>query len=188
MDDRLYATGTLVFIFCAVVIIIVYLVGSCKLQGVIEAKMAGSTGGDNPTTKSGSNRHIIVKSVAAWSPTIVRKSSSGGAKPRHQHLQTIMQAARAIVACTSAFVVCSIVYATQPRGAVRTAFDFLQFHTAFWTGFVLIRYYRRAIFAGALKKSKSSTAVGETRDMRGTGEMSGEVSNSSVVPVAADIE
>ena len=46
------------------------------------------------------------------------------------------------------------------------------------------RYYRRAIFAGAMKTSKSSTAVGKSSDMPGTGDMSGEVSNSSVVPVA----
>ena len=39
-----------------------------------------------------------------------------------------------------------------------------------------------------MKKSKSSTAVGKSSDMRGAGEMTGEVSNSSVVPVAADIE
>jgi len=206
------ATGMLVFIFCAVVVIIVYLVGSCKLQEVIEVQMVGSTlrsksrrimsfgralarisprhrtRRESFVKSALAKRNSVVKSVAAWTPTIVGKSDTGGTNPRHQHLQTIMQAARAVVACFSAFVVSLMVFATQPQGMVRLTFNFLTYHTAFWIGFVLTRYYRLAIFAGAIRKSKSSTAVGKSSDMRGTGEMSGKVSNSSVVPVAADIE
>jgi hypothetical protein len=170
------ATGALVYMFCAVVVIIVYLVGSCKLQGVIEAKMAGSTAGDGTTTKRGT---WIIRSVRAWAPSVVGKSVTSGANQRHQHLQTIMQAARATVACVSAFVVCTLVFATQRQGVGRISFVFLSFHTSFWQGYVLTRYYRKAIFAGALSKRKHRTTVGEESESN-TG--TGTITNTSVVP------
>ena len=171
-----FATGGLIYIFCAVVVIIVYLVGSCKLQGVIEVQMVGSTlrsksrrimsfgralarisprhrtRRESFVKSALAKRNSVVKSVAAWTPTIVGKSDTGGTNPRHQHLQTIMEAARASVACCSAYVVCSIGFVTQPQGVVRVAFIFLTFHTFFWQSYILTRYYRRAIFAGAMRK------------------------------------
>jgi hypothetical protein len=172
------ATGALVYMFCAVVVIIVYLVGSCKLQGVIEAKMAGSTAGDGTTTtKRGS---WIIKSVRAWAPSVCGKSVTSGANQRHQHLQTIMQAARSTVACCSAYVVCTLVFATQRQGVGRIIFVFLLFHTFFWQGYVLTRYYRKAIFAGALSKRKHRTTAGEESESNAGADT---ITNTSVVPV-----
>ena len=177
-----FATGGLIYIFCAVVVIIVYLVGSCKLQGVIEVQMVGSTlrsksrrlmsfgralarisprhrtRRESFVKSALAKRNSVVKSVAAWTPTIVGKSDTGGTNPRHQHLQTIMEAARASVACCSAYVVCSIGFVTQPQGVVRVAFIFLTFHTFFWQSYILTRYYRRAIFAGAMRKNQTTAA------------------------------
>ena len=179
------ASGSMVFLLCAIVVVVVYLVGSCKLQAVIEVQMvSGSTPtGDRSTSTVASTRsRAAVGSVLAWAT-----QKSGGAKRRHQHLQTILEAARGIVAVCCIFITLSAVYVFQRQGVVRETVVFLIWHLLYWGGYVLVRYYRKAIFAGAMRKRKDDLRKGDTGLGGETGETKtggGTISNASVVPVA----
>ena len=81
--------------------------------------------------------------------------------------------------CLAVSVVSVILLSTQPQGIARTVFGFSALQAGNMAGLTIVRYYRTAIMAGAMKKKSHGTA-------RGTGNSTGEVSNSSVVPAASN--
>jgi len=100
----------------------------------------------------------------------------GAKNSRHKHLETIKKAARGVVSWLTVNIVSFILFSTQPQGIARAVFNFIGWQAGNMALLTIVRYYRTAIIAGALKKNG-----------KGTGELSGEVSNSSVVPVASDV-
>jgi len=124
------------------------------------------------TTSSATRSMLRVKtSTQAW----VKK---GGAKKRHRHLETILKAARGVVATLAANLVFTIAFVTQPQGFARAFFAFCLWHTFGWVGLVILKYYRNAIAAGATKKRAHNTTGGSTSSDEKT------ISNTSVVPIA----
>jgi hypothetical protein len=103
IDDVLIALSA---ITACVVIAIVYLVGSCKLQAVIEAKMNGEGLSSVPSTKSDSGgrgsstpsrtkpaaNRITSSFVKRQTNSWVGRSGGPGGKKRHKHLETIVRA------------------------------------------------------------------------------------------------
>ena len=137
--------------------------------------MAGSSlgsGGENDTaTRSTSSLRRVASNTKAWMKT-------GAKKSRHKHLETIMAAAKGVVTWLAVIIVSGILFSTQPQGITRAVLNFVVWQCVGLVALTIIRYYRTAIIAGAMKKKSHDTA-------RGTPESSGEVSNSSVVPSAA---
>ena len=135
--------------------------------------MSGSGGSDNSTTTRSSPSGRFLNSTKAW-------MKIGAKNSRHKHLETIKKAARGVVLWLTVNIVSFILFSTQPQGIARAVFNFIGWQAGNMALLSIVRYYRTAIIAGALKKKSHDTA-------RGTGELSGEVSNSSVVPVASDV-
>ena len=129
--------------------------------------MTGSSKGENKGEAS-----------TASLPSARVRSWMGGKKSRHKHLEMIVSAAKGVVIWLAVSVVSLILFSTQPQGFARVVFAFVALQAGNMALLTIVRYYRTAIMAGALKKKSHDTA-------RGTGELSGEVSNSSVVPVAS---
>ena len=145
------------------------------LQGVIEVQMSGSgETGENSTacrTTSSTTRSMLKvrRSTSSW-------MKKGGAKKRHQHLETIMKAARGVVASLAIQLVFTIAFVTQPQGVTRAFFAFCLWHAAGWVMLAILNYYRSAITAGAMKKRAHDTTRGRTLSDEKT------ISNTSVVP------
>ena len=137
--------------------------------------MSGSSGGENSTaSKSSQFFQRVVSRTKSW-------MKMGAKKSRHKHLETIMTAARGVVIWLAVCIVSLVLFSTQPQGIARAVFAFMAQQAGNMAFLTIVRYYRTAIMAGALKKKSHDTARG------GTGELSGDVSNSSVVPVASDV-
>ena len=136
---------------------------------------SGKTGEDTTashTTGSATRSMLKVKnSTQAW-------MKKGGAKKRHRHLETILKAARGVVIALAIQLVFTIAFVTQPQGIARAFFAFVIWNTFAWAGLVLLKYYRNAIFAGAMKKRAHNTTGGSTLSDEKT------ISNTSVVPIA----
>ena len=136
--------------------------------------MSGSSGGENSTaSKSSQFFQRVVSGTKSW-------MNMGAKKSRHKHLETIMTAARGVVIWLAVCIVSLVLFSTQPQGIARAVLNLVAWQAAGLVVLTIVRYYRTAIMAGALKKKSHDTA-------RGTGELSGDVSNSSVVPVASDV-
>jgi hypothetical protein len=135
------AVSALLTLVTSVVIVVVYITASCRLQSVLEATM--------PThTKS-------------W----MRKNSGAKGQKRHKHLATIMTAARGIVVCFVFYLLSVIMLNTQPQGFARTACGGVSFAMLICANIVLLHYYRAAIMSGATRRRRgSSTDAGGTGD------------------------
>ena len=178
-----FVNGILGYLFNFLImatVIVVYLVGSCRLQAVIEVQMASasaglSSGGGASASGVTSIRNRAVNSTTSW---MSKQTSGGGGNKRHKHLQTILQAARGVVACCAGFLIGTIVSAFFDHGLLRGILGFLGFHSTIWTSFVLIRYYRIAILSGATKRNTTDAKTTKT---------GGTISNTSVVPVSGGL-
>ena len=136
---------------------------------------SGKTGEDTTashTTGSATRSMLKVKnSTQAW-------MKKGGAKKRHRHLETILKAARGVVITLAVNLVLTIGFVTQPQGFARAFFGFGIWHTIGWVGLIILKYYRNAIAAGAMKRRAHDTTKGSTLSDEKT------ISNTSVVPIA----
>ena len=132
----------------------------------------GGTGSTSRTTSSRARSMLRVKnSTQAW----VKR---GGATKRHRHLETILKAARGVVIALAVNLVLTIGFVTQPQGFARAFFGFGIWHTIGWVGLIILKYYRNAIAAGAMKRRAHDTTKGSTLSDEKT------ISNTSVVPIA----
>ena len=112
----------------------------------------------------------VKNSTQAW-------MKKGGAKKRHRHLETILKAARGVVIALAINLVFTVAFATQPQGIARAFFAFGLNHTFGWLMLTIIKYYRNAIAAGAMKRRAHDTTKGSTLSDEKT------ISNTSVVPI-----
>ena len=179
----------------AIAIIITYLVGSCKIQAVLDVKMVGSnnssasTSGEGERSGSGTRATAalrvaskgVKRSAMAWlrervssKKGIGTTESGSGKSKRYKHLETIMKAARRVVLCYFLYLVIALTYSQQRHGLARVLLTCILWNVVGWIGIVLLWYYRAAIFSNATRK-KSGTGVVES---------SAGVSNASVVPLA----
>ena len=188
-----YGAAALAGIINAIAIIITYLVGSCKIQAVLDVKMVGSnnssTSGDGERSGSGVRAaaalrdasKVAKKSAMAWLRERVSKKkgigteSGSGKSKRYKHLETIMKAARRVVLCYFLYLVIALIYSQQRQGIPRTLLACALWNAVGWIGIVLLQYYRAAIFSNATRKKSGTTGVAES---------SAGVSNASVVPLA----
>ena len=137
---------------------------------------SGETGENTTTSRtiSSTTRTSMLRvknSTKAW-------MKQGGAKKRHHHLETIMKAARGVVTSLAVNLAFTVAFVTQPQGFARAFFNFCLWHAGGWAGLVLLKYYRNAIAAGAMKRRSHSTTGGSTLSDEKT------ISNTSVVPIA----
>ena len=176
------AVSALLTLVTSVVIVVVYITASCRLQSVLEATMQGSASGGGNTTdstsrshassSSSSTRNTIITHTKSW----MRKNSGAKGQKRHKHLATIMKAARGIVVCLVFYLLAAVGFGTLPQGFARTACSLVLFAMAICTNIVLLRYYRAAIMSGATRRRGNSTDAGGTGDNNTV---------TSVVPVSA---
>ena len=154
------STGPIVYALCAIVVVTVYLVGSCKLQAVIGGHSvvvsSTQTGESSISAAVATTSSRAVGSVMAWAT-----QKPGGAKRQHHHLQTILQAARGIVAACCVFAACSVVFSFQGQGVANEIFVFLMWHALHFGGYVVVRYYRKAMLAGAMRKRQDDLRLGD---------------------------
>jgi hypothetical protein len=170
--------GLLTLVTC-IVVVVVYITASCKLQSVLEATMQGSASGGGNTTDSTSRSHASsssTSSILANTKSWMRKNSGAKGQKRHKHLATIMKAARGIVVCLVFYILGVVGYGIIPTGFVRTSCSLVLFAMAICTNIVLLRYYRAAIMSGATRRRGNSTDAGGTSENNTV---------TSVVPVSA---